>query len=546
MALSRRIHARVFLLVAVASLGAASMLVPPEHAAAVPPAGSRILVVNQNGVRDLSTGQSLPLPGSSDIDVNPIDGRIALAALPAPAGSGAATLVIAGARGECPRTVAEGASASWAPDGIRLVTDTGSALSMLVPGAPGEGRHGEGDLGFVEGAAWFPSVFVDWLAYARPLLFDEGIGSVLAWADLRTHEQRTIDGGSGFSLAPAWSRDGRLAYAKDHGTPSESGIWVSDADGSTRRLVNGDLHDVISLAWTRDGTHLLAVDKPSGAASGSLYLVDVATGEKELLDGNALAAVDAPPVPLVRQGYALVADDGASYGLGASCSAGPGGARTIDVAGDPVRPGQWQLGADGGVRALGAARWSGDVRGLRLNQPVMAIVPTPSGNGYWLVAADGGVFTFGDAPFVGSLGGLRLNQPIVGGAAAPDGRGYWLVASDGGVFTFGSARFFGSTGGQRLNAPIVAMRSTSSGRGYWLAASDGGVFTFGDARFFGSTGGIRLNRPIVDLAPPPGGTGYWMLSADGGVFTFGDARFRGSSGGSFDGSMIGIVPELLF
>ena len=86
---------------------------------------------------------------------------------------------------------------------------------------------------------------------------------------------------------------------------------------------------------------------------------------------------------------------------------------------------------------------------------------------------------------------MRLNQPIVGMAATPTGNGYWLVASDGGIFTFGDARFYGSTGGIRLNRPIVGMAATPTGNGYWLVASDGGIFTFGDARFYGSTGGMR-------------------------------------------------------
>ncbi|HZI37908.1 MAG TPA: hypothetical protein VFF24_06345, partial [Acidimicrobiia bacterium] len=114
------------------------------------------------------------------------------------------------------------------------------------------------------------------------------------------------------------------------------------------------------------------------------------------------------------------------------------------------------------------------------------------GEGYWLVAADGGVFNFGDAVFHGSTGGIKLNQPIVGMAPTPFGNGYWLVASAGGVFGFGDAVFHGSTGGIKLNQPIVGMASTPTGEGYWLVARDGGVFGFGDAEFHGSTGGIKL------------------------------------------------------
>ena len=49
-----------------------------------------------------------------------------------------------------------------------------------------------------------------------------------------------------------------------------------------------------------------------------------------------------------------------------------------------------------------------------LNQPIVGMASTPTGNGYWLVAADGGIFTFGDAAFHGSTGAMHLNQPIVG------------------------------------------------------------------------------------------------------------------------------------
>ena len=74
-----------------------------------------------------------------------------------------------------------------------------------------------------------------------------------------------------------------------------------------------------------------------------------------------------------------------------------------------------------------------------------------------LVARDGGIFSFGDATFAGSTGGIRLNQPIVGMAPTASGQGYWLVAADGGIFGFGDAGFLGSMGGTSLNQPIVAM-----------------------------------------------------------------------------------------
>ena len=59
---------------------------------------------------------------------------------------------------------------------------------------------------------------------------------------------------------------------------------------------------------------------------------------------------------------------------------------------------------------------------------------------------------------------IRLNQPIVGIAATPTGNGYWLAASDGGIFAFGDARFHGSTGGMRLSAPITGLAARAARR----------------------------------------------------------------------------------
>jgi hypothetical protein len=89
---------------------------------------------------------------------------------------------------------------------------------------------------------------------------------------------------------------------------------------------------------------------------------------------------------------------------------------------------------------------------VRLNKPVVGLVPTADNTGYWLVASDGGVFSL-NAPFYGSLGAASLNRPIVTMMAYNGG--YLMVASDGGAFNFSKAPFFGSEGDARLPAPIV-------------------------------------------------------------------------------------------
>lgn len=86
-----------------------------------------------------------------------------------------------------------------------------------------------------------------------------------------------------------------------------------------------------------------------------------------------------------------------------------------------------------------------DLEGVPMPEPAPptrcpnAVAATPApGGGSWVVGADGGVWAFPPAPFHGSLGGVRLNAPIV--AIVPHGSlGYWLVGADGGIFAFGSA-----------------------------------------------------------------------------------------------------------
>jgi hypothetical protein len=193
----------------------------------------------------------------------------------------------------------------------------------------------------------------------------------------------------------------------------------------------------------------------------------------------------------------------------------------------------------------------GDLKGVRLNAPIVAGAATVTGQGYWLVSSDGGVFSFGDASFRGSLGHLKLNKPITAATASVDGGGYLLAASDGGVFAFGTARFVGSLGATRINQPIVGIAQTPSGNGYWLVAADGGVFSFGDARFFGSA--VSTGDRIEGIVPTPAGDGYWLIAHDGSAHGFGAAESaavtvpNGSEVFSIDNSgamvHVGIAPK---
>jgi hypothetical protein len=138
----------------------------------------------------------------------------------------------------------------------------------------------------------------------------------------------------------------------------------------------------------------------------------------------------------------------------------------------------------------------GDVSTLKLNGEVVDSQPTPSGKGYYLTAADGGVFALGDAKFGGSMGDIKLNKPVVAIVPDPDGEGYWLVATDGGVFAF-KAVFKGSMGDIKLNKPMRGM--VPYGNGYLMVAEDGGVFNFSNKPFSGSTGNNPPANPMVSI-----------------------------------------------
>jgi len=193
--------------------------------------------------------------------------------------------------------------------------------------------------------------------------------------------------------------------------------------------------------------------------------------------------------------------------------------------------GYWQLGSDGGVFSFGQAPFEGSTGAMKLNQPVVAMAPTPDAGGYWLVAKDGGIFSFGDANYYGSLPGLKVKvSNIVGIVPTFDGGGYWLVASDGGIFSFGDALYFGSLPGLKVSvSDIVAIASTPDGGGYWLVAKDGGIFSFGDALYFGSLPGLKVSvSDVVGMGTTADGGGYWLVAKDGGIFGFGDAKYFGS------------------
>ena len=161
-------------------------------------------------------------------------------------------------------------------------------------------------------------------------------------------------------------------------------------------------------------------------------------------------------------------------------------------------------GADGAVYAFGSAGSPGSLAGTRLNQPIVTMAATPTGDGL-LVGRHRRRHLL-----VRGRGFLRLDRCV---AAQQADRRHGRDADREGLLDGGVRRRHLLVRRRRLSSarPVrcgstsrsSAWLPTPTGKGYWLVATDGGIFSFGDAAFFGSTGALRLNKPIVAMAGHP-------------------------------------------
>jgi hypothetical protein len=269
------------------------------------------------------------------------------------------------------------------------------------------------------------------------------------------------------------------------GIPIDAGYWLAERDGDIHQF--GAALNLGDIPMPGGVTAVAIASRPQGdgfwvlSSDGELHARGRATdfGRVNVAQltkpGERVSAMSAMP-------------DGA-------------GVLVFTTAGRIISFGSAPMAAD----LAGAAT----VLGLNLHGPIVGSVATRSGKGVLMVAADGGVFAVGDARFAGSLRGELTRilgppglpaYPVVGIVADPDGAGYWMVGRDGGVFAF-QAPFRGSLPAivpfHLLAAPVGAM--VPYGRGYLLIGADGGVFNFSDRPFEGSAFG-QANTEVVGIA----------------------------------------------
>ena len=135
-----------------------------------------------------------------------------------------------------------------------------------------------------------------------------------------------------------------------------------------------------------------------------------------LSDGSGVVAIDA-------SGH-LISAGAVSVPAGVDNSAWAIDEWAVGIVAVPGREGFWAITSAGRVQVVGDAPAIADVSSLDLASPVVAGSATPDGRGLYLIGADGGIFALGTARFLGSvpevLPGVRLDAPIVGIGRALD------------------------------------------------------------------------------------------------------------------------------
>jgi Tol biopolymer transport system component len=159
-------------------------------------------------------------------------------------------------------------------------------------------------------------------------------GSILLCADHdgdEFHQLYLIEGGQGwprqltdepqvqhFVGSDAWSPDGtQFAYAANARTPTDMECWVRDAGSGETRPVFGQGMFSFPIAWSPNGTKLLAIDLRNNSDS-SIHLIEVESGESRELTPHDEDAMFVPgPWATDGSGFYLLTDQRSEFrGLG--------------------------------------------------------------------------------------------------------------------------------------------------------------------------------------------------------------------------------------
>jgi Tol biopolymer transport system component len=203
-----------------------------------------------------------------------------------PATKEAYGVYLVGIDGGSPRRLIDGRSATWSPDGKRLVVESDSNNDFLTVGANGRGAvrvpFSPSRSTFVQSIAWGPtgtSLLVDILGTAT---FEDNIEIVSLAGRAQTAFTSTA-----IAFTGVWSPRGtQIAFAERRG--AEESVVVVRPDGGGRHSVYADEGDV-SIGWSSDGRSVVT-------ANGSQVRVVHAdgTGARVVAYAAASATLDDP------------------------------------------------------------------------------------------------------------------------------------------------------------------------------------------------------------------------------------------------------------
>jgi Peptidase A4 family len=345
-----------------------------------------------------------------------------------------------------------------------------------------------------------------------------------------------------YELLPQASVELGLVYPGDHITVKidevQTGTWTISVDDLTQATnwTNSVTYSApgTSAEWVEEAPTLSYDDSVETLADfGTVAFSNMA------VEGPGTGSATGSPIYMVNESHIIAyptqydpTADSFSVVYGTPSST-PGSGQ----AGVPIAPPSSSTGATGTTTTT--------------TSPV-----TSNSQGLWLAGKNGGIFALGTAKFHGSTGNIRLQRQITGIAPTADHGGYWMVASDGGLFAFGDAGFegsvpasgigpVGSKSPDHLVAPIVGIVPTSNGKGYLMVASDGGVFAFGNAHFAGSCASIGgCPAPVVAVVPDASGNGYWLLLSNCNMVSFGGAPSSATAPSFLKGTLRPSAPEV--
>lgn len=325
---------------------------------------------------------------------------------------------------------------------------------------------------------------------ASPLTTTDGVNTV-GWAPLA--------GSTTLGSAPYRTDSvGRFTDVNIAFNSNQSGALSESPSGSQWDIVHVALHE---MGHNLGFGHL----NNSSSFMMSCSLLPGDTSRRYLWTGEYAGHKNFYPPN--TQGYYMVQDNGAVYGMGGLGSYGQYNANYYGGANGHLLPG----------------RVATDIE-----------VALPTRVGYFILGSDGGVFAFGSgATFKGSAAGY-VTGSAVDMTVDPANRHYWILGSDGGVFALPSpgAPFYGSAAGY-IVAGGAGIASTNDGAGYWIVGGQGHVYGYGSAasKYYG--GGIPSYAwPAKGIVPTASGNGYWIIGANGTAFNFGDAPARYLPGNS--------------